>query len=164
MGLTIRGDHHTTTRRINWSYSTLHQTVRRVALLCCGVPEYLDYGNKLDFLLIFNSRIAGDHLSKSKINEDNLCSFIRRMPEAGYRFPNILFHSDAEGTYTKTGKVNLQTYMSGNSIELLEELKILLGSDILKNKSYEYHQGCIQDFHDLVEDIITNGDGVVYFG
>ncbi len=94
-------------------------------------------------------------------------------------YPNLYWHSDCDGTYTKRGKLDFtkNTLLTGNSKQLLWELddiKEMLegsGKGLAKIKSKEELNAEISDrdwqvfnmFHDLVKDVVENHDGHLEF-
>lgn len=85
-------------------------------------------------------------------------------------YPNLMWHSDCDGTYTPDGKIdnmdkpenNLTT---GNSVELLKELRLVKERlDERLNKYITEHDWAkFNMLYDLVEDVVENHDGVLEF-
>lgn len=74
------------------------------------------------------------------------------------QFPNLMFHSDAEGTYTKRGRANPLDgrLLTGSSTGLLRELERMeefsKTFDLCRTDSYEALLA-------LVRDVVKNHDG-----
>lgn len=100
------------------SYSGLH-SIRWLALLDCGLPEKIQGQSSLFYVsrvYIFNEEMPQPN---AKEFTEILCS----LQFAGHVYPNLLLHSDCEGSYTKTGEVCVEEgWTSGNSVGLLKEL------------------------------------------
>lgn len=125
MGLDILGEH--SEYEYSYGYSALHR-VRKLAYLYMGVPKALvetmnSVNQKEDVYDINNFQRMHDlSVEKLKITPDDLYNILL----VGYHFPNLLFHSDCEGTYTTIGKVmETDDWLTGNIYELNKELTIL---------------------------------------
>jgi len=84
---------------------------------------------------------------------------------ACYHFPNLMFHSDCEGTYTKRGKVLTDEHLlKGNSKGLLKELEALNTLADRENAKGEIRWDDIfPQLYELVKDVVENGDGKLIF-
>lgn len=84
------------------------------------------------------------------------------------KFPNLYWHSDCDGKYTRRGRVesfdkpgNLQT---GNSVGLLKELQFVKDNLPVNDSFAGYHEWMIFNaFYDVVKDVVENYDGVIQF-
>ena len=139
MGLDIEGSK--TKKRYTWSYSALHR-VRAMAYYVCGCED-----PEVTKLRFFNKEPQAFEFSV-----------------AGYTFPNLLLHSDCEGSYTAKGKVlKNKTLTTGNIYGLQKELNILRKK--LTNKEMQ-NIGGYQVFIDLkalVDDEIKLGGNKITF-
>jgi hypothetical protein len=136
------------------SYSQLHR-VRWLAHIACGWPEVVTDVNTVDPHSISMSMIQDMVFAAQRV---------------GFLFPNLILHSDCEGTYTKRGKVDCTTYQTGNSKQLLKELILL--EKMLPEKfktidarypSYFTPWGIYKVLRELVEDEVLNGRGYLRF-
>ena len=133
MGLYIYGEE--TGHDLKGSYSTLHHTVRYLSLVYCGMPENIGTrpdGKKIDSFSYYMNRFAekGSYFDNEKMSQ-----FISSISMIGLYFPQINFHSDCDGEYTKDGKIDIENdnWGSGNSLKLLEELNLICNdNDIIE--------------------------------
>jgi hypothetical protein len=165
MGLCIKGKK--SKKEYYYSYSGLHQ-IRWLALLSLGMSASINNNETYNVCYGYFDNLLTDPLSA--IQERQSFSFY--LQESGYYFPNLMFHSDCEGRYTKVGKVfsngNLTT---GNSIELLKELKFIKRRYINKTKLEELSKNDLRhhafeifnSFYELVKDEVQNGYGILTF-
>lgn len=163
-----------TGENIHWSYTTIHRTVRWLALIYCGMPYNLGknfQGENIDSMAfyMYGNAKPGDIYDSKKMLE-----FIWAVQLSGKYFPNILFHSDCEGGYTKNGKCdpeNDDELFGGNSIQLLKELKKIY--EAYKNDNFK-GQECeinklknafkyFKDFYFLVKKEVEEGKGTIRF-
>ena len=106
------------------SYGGIHH-IRYLAYLICGGEK--DYGS---FMSMNDGYFSEPYVEyphqnvKLKESHFDWGYFIHLL-----KFPNLTWHSDCGGTYTKNGKVESfsedSELLTGNSIELLKELKII---------------------------------------
>jgi len=158
MGLSIVAKK--TNGRLSRGYFTLHFTTRNLALLYCGMPEYLDIENTVSSISFFMHPYIGD----KKIDSAKLKFFFYALQVAGVEFPNIMLHSDCDGKYTKNGKLDLRGHlMTGNSKNLLLELEKLISEETFKSIKYEKALSYTLEFYNLVKEEINNGDGIILF-
>jgi hypothetical protein len=79
-------------------------------------------------------------------------------------FPNLVFHSDCEGSYTLKGKIGGKDLMTGNSKELLKELRCLRrGFKKISIDDDGYTKRILDDLYKLVNDVVKNHDGRIRF-
>ena len=160
MGLDISGE--VSEKDYHYGYSGIHQ-VRWLGLLCMGMPEKLESGQD-SFLVMshpyFDNPMHPEEQIPSPGGFQELFWWIMM---AGYYLPNLMFHSDAEGTYTKRGKVFAKHGLeSGNSVGLLKELEFIkrdTKEDIKKLLAWEI----FNSLYELVKDEVENGKGKIYF-
>jgi len=158
MGLYIRAI--TTGEGMSYSYSRLHHNARYLALLFCGMPEYLDDDNKESALVFYMNHFIGN----KKFNTTKLGQFLYALRLSGIEFPNLLLHSDCEGTYTKNGKLDLYgNLMTGNSKKLLKELKKLISEPVFQQEKYSSQLDYTKEFYTLVKNEVENGKGIISF-
>lgn len=155
MGLDIRVND----KKYSWSYSALHQ-IRALALVYVGIPETIN-GKYCSFMLTFFclTQDQGD-----SINSENLTNYFHFAMVAGHLFPNLLFHSDCEGEYSKDGKINLDTYKNGNSIELLMELDLIKSNKNCQKtlKKSERLNEQFTDFYDCVKEAVSSDKKILF--
>lgn len=155
MGLYITGK--VSKKECNFSYSNLHR-IRFLALLCCNIP--LKIGNKDSERLIKHFFFLP---TEEYPNPDEMTEFLWSVQQAGYYFPNLMFYSDCEGSYTNRGRVfSKPGQLSGSSGGLLKELESLK-----RELPEKFKQGrAWEDFNKLyalVDDEVKNGKGCIYF-
>lgn len=149
-----------TGRSLSWGYGQLHQ-IRDFTLVVCGAPEYLD--NKETVLTkAFNCFPWVP--ARKELDDEKMSKYLFVLRKSGYYFPNILLHADHTGKYTRTGKIcSNYALTTGNSVQLLKELKLLLDQAECKISRFASIVQCMQALHDLVEDELTNGCGTIIF-
>lgn len=159
MGLDISGK--ISKKEYHAGYGGLH-LVRWMALIYCGLPKEISGSTSFTWdtsPFLHGYVMGGKELPSPEEMRTILWSFQR----CGYEFPNLIFHSDCDGSYTKTGKVfNRPDLMSGNSIGLLRELEILK-EDI---HTFDKESNAVRIFnmlYELVFDEVNNGKGVLNF-
>jgi len=158
MGLCIKGKY--TKQRLSYSYSRLHYTTRYLALLYCGMPEYLDSNNETNSMLLYMS----PHILHDYSKFTNIGKYIQAVQLSGFMFPNILLHSDCEGNYTKNGKpCSTSEWITGNTKALLTELKMLIDEPEFQVEKYKDELQYTKEFYDVVKDELENGKGVIEF-
>lgn len=158
MGLDIFGKK--TNGHLSGSYSSLHHNTRYLALLFCGMPKYLDNENKHSSFVYYMSKYSEDKVFSTRL----MNSFFYSIQLSGHLFPNIMLHSDCEGTYTKNGKLDLDgNLMTGNSIKLMNELETLVSEPEFQTEEYSRHMEYTKAFYELVKDEINNGCGTIVF-
>ena len=143
------------TKTYHASYGVLHQ-IRWLALVACGYPQ--------DRRDIYPSC----HVVPAEITPGQINDMMWATVQAGHLFPNLLLHSDCEGTYTKRGKIDLARCMTGNSRGLLKELRLLetMIPESLKGDNPITHYtpwGLFKTLKDLVEDEVEHGKGYIAF-
>lgn len=171
MGLDIYGKK--TNHNLSGSYSTLHHTTRYLSLIYCGMPEESignDIGwNEEDMKEIYPfSFYMHPFTINAKFNPKKTRNFLWAIQLSGYIFPNINMHSDAEGSYTKNGKILGTHLLTGNSKQLLKELEILCNDNDIIEKSQNNDRikralDYTIKFRGLVKDEIENGCGTIIF-
>ncbi len=156
MGLYARGSY--SKKSFSYSYSALHR-IRYLALKTCGMPETV-CGKKSE-LLVNNFFLMPNELTGGLV--EDMRKFLWAVQQAGYYYPNLMFHSDCEGSYTKTGKVlKCKELLRGNSKKLLKELNLLKDETEEKEK-IGYDWDIFISFYDLVSDEVLNGYGHIIF-
>lgn len=153
MGLDIHGrvsklDYHQ-------GYHALH-LVRWLALLSCGFPEKIGDDSSMNIFpmcYVIPQGITGKIISKC----------LEAAQLSGYWYPNLMIHSDAEGSYTRTGKINPhEDWLRGNSVGLLKELETLkkhIDKKHEESRAYEV----FKRLYALVKDEVENGKGHITF-
>lgn len=161
MGLSIYG----TNKTIHWNYSTLHYGVRQLAMLHCGMPLAVCYGN-VDpkehnaFQYFMHPLSSNPH----QVSSDKVRGVFFAAQIATHLFPNIMLHSDCDGSYTRRGAINTYTLKTGNIKKLHAELKVLVENvTVEKYPDFTYCIQWLTDFYELVSDEIENGKGIVRF-
>jgi hypothetical protein len=101
-------------------YGALH-LVRWLALVDCGFPE--EIGGKSSL-----SHYPGFYVLPEGMTAKDLANMVWASNLAGHLYPNLLLHSDCEGGYTRRGSVDVETFMTGSSVGLLQELEALKSS------------------------------------
>lgn len=157
MGLCVCDKYNTTS--VSWSYHTLHE-IRKFAFMYCGLSNNINIDMFYDIAL---RRVDEKELSKMGFVKTNITYIHDIFKKASEQFPNLIEHSDCEGKYTKNGKINMKTFLTGNSIGLLNELKLLVDWEPIKSKNNEYHYHCLLRLYEVVKKIVEEGDGVIYF-
>ena len=81
-----------------------------------------------------------------------------------HKYPQIIWHSDSEGSYTKKGKITdlHKMPLTGNSVELLKELK-MLNNWISKNPQIDVRLDTFYALFNLVKDVVKKGNGYLKF-
>lgn len=125
MGLSIRTEH--TDEHISWGYSVIHM-VRTLAYIACKVPKDIA-------ILRMRYLITSDDIKVNYTGEN-----FNQMSATGFLFPNLLWHSDCDGTYTARGKVAFGAMLTGNIYKLHEELEMLISEDFRNNKEYKMQE------------------------
>jgi len=158
MGLDIYGN--ITSGHLGGSYSRLHYCTRYLALLYCGMPEFLDSKNEVQSMVFYMSGYIGN----KEIIPDRIQSLMQALECSGNLFPNIMLHSDCEGNYTKNGKIDInKNWFHGNSIKLMKELEILVNEDMFKDEKYSRQIEYTKAFYELVKKEISDGSGTIIF-
>lgn len=159
MGLDIEGS--VSKKNYCQGYHGLH-SVRWLALLNCGLPREVN-GEQT------HSWATGPWLhgfvreGKELPTIEQMQTILWAFQLSGYHYPNLMFHSDCEGSYTKSGKVfKTKDLMSGNSLGLLKELKILK-EDIPEDMRESRAVGVFNMLYELVYDEVKNGKGIIKF-
>ena len=158
MGLDIHGDK--TGGHVSGGYSRLHYTARYLALLFCGMPEYLDDAEELRGMHFYMSPFG---IIGKNINPDKVRDFLTAIQISGKEFPNLLLHSDCGGTYTRRGKVRLEDFMTGNSVALMKELEMLVNEKEFQVEKYVREMEYTKAFYELVKNEVENGSGRITF-
>lgn len=154
MGLGIYGA--VTKKQYHAGYSGLH-LVRWLALLTCGFPEQI--GGKPSYCAYPTIYVLPEGLTAK--DAQNMM-YANQMSSAIY--PNLMLHSDCEGTYTRGGKVNPKAdgWKTGNSVKFLEELETL-GKELPDAHKTGRPWELYTDLYELVKDEVKNGKGVIKF-
>lgn len=135
-------------------YGALH-LVRWLALVQCGFPE----------------KIAGEssfgvwptcYVLPEGFTGKMLSDLMLPLQVAGHHYPNLLLHCDSEGSYSRRGKVDTGTLMTGNSVGLLAELECLM-EWVPERLKQGNHWTTLKMLHGVVEAAVKNGDGRVEF-
>lgn len=154
--------HSKSSKTYNHNYSILHQ-IRWLTLIYFGLPlkvkEVSTFGlyQGLYYDKLINILVADDN----ELTYETLNWCFKR---AGHTFPNIHFHSDCSGTYTKTGKLFGNGLKTGNSKKLLKELTLLVNNNNVKKVNQdEYLYKALIEFYELVKDTVENHDGKIFF-
>ncbi len=137
-------------------YHALHM-VRWLALVACGWPKKLGTGE------YSGSMTTHFYVIPEGLRGNELSDMVIAAQCAGHLFPNLMLHSDCEGTYTRRGSVNLSTWQTGNSRGLLKELIKLdeMTPDELKGDSRAWE--VYKMLREVVEDEVNNGKGYIKF-
>lgn len=149
-----------------YSYGMLHN-IRALTLLCYyGIPERF-CGSSICDWYNFNNICHGGMGSQifDKISPDDNMEFLDftfALISAGHDFPNLLLHSDCDGRYTKDGKIS-DKLMTGNSVQLLEELYKLINNKKVKKYKETIVLKTLNDLYEAVKDQVENGNGVIKF-
>lgn len=79
-------------------------------------------------------------------------------------FPNLMMHSDCDGSYTRNGRVNALdgNLKRGNSVQLLRELR-LLRPTVDAHKDGDVRTDTYEMLLALVEDVVENHNGTLRF-
>lgn len=158
MGLDIYA--RSTNGHISGGYERLHYTARYLALVYCGMPEYLDDKNEVPTMCIYMYPFTYG----KDINVKKMQMFFYAIQISGIEFPNLLLHSDCEGTYTKIGNLDLDgDLMTGNSIKLLKELEKIVTENEFQNEKYNDQMAYTRAFYELVKKEVEEGKGVIEF-
>ena len=157
MGLCITGS--VSLKGYSYGYSALH-LVRWLALLTCGFPEKI---NGESSCLSFYPNFAIFPTGQKLISHDVIGNMLASLQVAGYRYPNLLLHSDCEGKYTPKGQVlQGRGWLTGNSKELLGELK-----NVKKLTTKHLHKerawAVFNSLFEVVKDEVENGKGILKF-
>jgi len=103
--------------------------------------------------------VLPDGLTATELNE-----MTQGLQLSGHYYPNLMFHSDCEGAYTKTGKVLEpgKEWTTGNLHGLLSELKLLekeAPEDLKTGRPW----GTFKMLYALVEDEVRLGGNKIEF-
>lgn len=159
MGLDIRGER--TGGHWNGAYSTLHWSVRYLALKACGLPDVVGVrnGEKITGMQYYMHPWSyGAELEVDRIREVLFACQV-----SGVRYPQVLLHSDCEGEYTKRGKILGDGLLTGNSIKLLAELEYLCETFADTEDEATRAYALTKELRDLVKDEVENGSGKILF-
>jgi hypothetical protein len=158
MGLDIHGEK--TGGHMGYSYSRLHYNARYLALIFCSMPEFLDEEKEVSAIGFYmNPFTDGKRLNISKLQQ-----FIYAVQISGIEFPNLLLHSDCEGTYTKRGKIDTDgQLMTGNSVGLMKELEKIVNEKEFQTEKYTQQMAYTKSFYELVKKEIEEGSGKIIF-
>lgn len=84
---------------------------------------------------------------------------------ASHQFPQLYWHIDFDGTYTRRGRLRKvdgnSVFTTGNSLKLLKELRVIRGVTFLRNDPRWVD---FERFVDDLERVVSTGDGVVGVG
>lgn len=137
-------------------YSALHG-VRWLGMICCGMPEQIAGRSSI---YVYPTM----YILPEGITAQEIMAMCFAYQKTGYIYPNLMLHSDAEGSYTLRGQVNINDngWMTGNSKGLLRELK-----DIKAELPDKFKTGRPWDtfnmLYALVGDEVENGKGHLEF-
>ena len=159
MGLSIRGEK--TGNYWHGSYSTLNWSVRYLALKACGMPDVVGERNGEEITGMQHYMYPHNH--RAELDTGQMREFLFAVQVAGYLYPQILFHSDCEGTYTKRGKILGDGLLTGNSIKLLAELESLCETFADTEHETTRSYALTKELRDLVKDEVENGSGRILF-
>lgn len=153
MGLGIKSKN----KDYHCSYYGIH-LIRWLALIDCGFPELI---NDIDSCLYYPNCFTWT-TTKPAPTPQKLSDMLFACQKAGYIYPNILLHSDCEGNYTKNGKpLENNDLLTGNSIDLLKELKMLKKN--MKGKCNNHKAwGIFKMFYEVVEDSVKNKSSIEF--
>jgi len=148
-------------KSIRWNYSTLH-LIRWLALQACGLPK--EICGKTSYSWATSPFLHGYVIDGKELpSPDLMATILFSFKQAGYYFPNLMFHSDCEGNYTKSGKVFSKPELTGgNSTQLLKELE-LLKKEIPEQEKDSRTLVAFNQFYELVKDEVENGNGYIEF-
>ena len=165
MGLRISSE--SSKKEYNFGYSGLHQ-IRWIA--------YKIHGGKKNYVEFMSMQNGALHRKDFKypdcesFNKDIL--FMLKEPHYDWsyimalqKFPNLMWHSDCDGTYSKNGKVASldKIPLTGNSRGLLSELKILKKKSLPFRKEIRWDE-IFNHLFGLVDDVVEKGDGKLILG
>lgn len=138
MGLDIYSKSH---HEYHASYGGIHYIRWHAYRFCGGEKKYSDW-------------MADHHEGKSY----DWCEIV-----AAVTFPNLLLHSDCDGTYTRNGRVDAMNgdLLTGNSVQLLRELRRL--KPFMEACKCSVRHDTFEMLLPLVEDVVTNHDGRIEF-
>lgn len=160
MGLYIYGKH--TDKECHWGYSMLH-LIRDVALMTCGVNKEFARATRAHWE---KEGYTLEHYIKSYCPSFKIAPIdLYGLRLAGYYYPNLLFHSDCGGTYTKYGKVMQDAHLLTGSLKGLKEELELIKHDLEKDK-YEIsdcQENAINQLLELVTDELNFKRPIIYF-
>ena len=159
MGLDIRGEK--TGGHWHGSYSTLHWSVRYLALKACGLPDVIGERNGEEITgmqYYMHPWSYGATLDTDKIRQVLFAAQV-----AGHLYPQVLLHSDCDGSYTRRGKILGADLLTGNSKKLLAELESLCETFAGTEDESSRQYALTKDLRDLVKDEVENGSGKVLF-
>jgi len=165
MGLRISSK--SSKKEYNFGYSGLHQ-IRWIAYkICGGEKNYVEFMSMQDGTL---HRKNFEYPDCESFDKDTL--FMLKEPHYDWsyiaalqKFPNLMWHSDCDGTYSKNGKVASldKTPLTGNSEGLLSELKILKKKGLRFRKKIRWDE-IFNQLYDLVESVVEQGSGELILG
>ena len=163
MGLDIIPKHSEIT--YHRSYSALH-LVRRLAFTYMNIPksviEALFCRNDHIDVYDYNMYCRARDINKEKltITPTDLYNLVI----VGYKFPNLLFHSDCEGSYTVNSSVMQETnWETGNIYGLNDELTLLYNHFKAMNITEVEGFHVLSQLQQLVEDECRYDDPVIEF-
>ena len=141
-------------KKYHWGYSGLH-LIRWLALLSLGMPKEIKGESTF-------CALSGGWKFKKDWYQDEERTVLWFVQMSGHYFPNLMFHSDCDGAYTKTGKFLGNKLQSGNSKKLLEELESIKKNLKPCNETERAFE-CFNLFYDLVKDEVENGEAHITF-
>jgi len=159
MGLDIHP--RTSKKGYHASYHALHG-VRWLALISAGFPENI--GDKKESSY---RSYPGYYVIPNGLTADNLKDMVHAAVVAGHLYPNLMLHSDCEGSYTKRGKVNVfGGWLTGSSTKLLAELEALKERTParLKDNGPGTPWWTFKMLYELVKDEVKKGTGYLSLG
>jgi len=154
MGLDVSGSK--TEKTYHAGYGGLH-LIRWLAMVSLGLPTKIKDQSTF-------SAVSGSITLQKDWYQDECSTVLYYVQASGYFFPNLMFHCDCDGSYTKNGKIFKGSgLLSGNSTELLKELEYLKKNMPKKSDETARAIDLFKMFYDVVKDEVVNGDGVIEF-
>ena len=161
MGLRISSK--SSKKKYNCGYSGIHKLRWIAYKICDGEKDFSDF-------LMMQKGYLNNKLLKVPVPYDEMLGFKEPHYDWSYimtlqEFPNLMWHSDCDGTYSKNEKIAPldKTPLTGNSRELLSELKILKKKSLPFRKYIQWDR-IFNQLYNLVEDVVEKGDGKLIFG
>lgn len=156
MGLDIHGKK--SDKNYHAAYSGLH-LIRYMALVDCGYPTSV--GDEPSSSLFPTCYILPKNMTAKDLND-----IVLGVQLAAHTYPNLMLHSDCDGTYTLKGSVNVfdgdDAWMTGNSKGLLKELTRL--KEQMEDRFRHTHNWALFIMlYELVKDEVEKGEGEITF-
>ena len=155
MGLDICGKK--SDKNYHYGYSGLH-LIRWLGLISLGLPVKIKGEDTF-------CALSGGWKFKKDWYQDEEQTVLGCVQLSGKFLPNLMFHSDCEGTYTKSGRISFDDLMTGNSIGLLKELNYIKTNVDFKKEPHKGSRAVevFNTFYELVNDEVKNGVGHIVF-